>query len=231
MSTIRILEFLKEWTEANLRAGSNEGGVRPKDIVTQLKIPKSVVNSVLYAALEKGTAEKVQNIPPLWRYKLEDQVLVDKDVSLENSKGGRTLVLVDLGCVHDCVKRAIDLMKYDEDLDVRGYADFNYNGEELSNPKYSDYIQKSPTAESEAADVLMLFDLKDSLPRLNESPHQGGRFNAPQNGQDKRSLVKQVILVSKDKIFSATKTILLTKFPSLSVHLVNNWKDLRVLIE
>lgn len=188
---------------------SKQKSMRPIDLARATGYPKNEINRALYGDVTlKDRVERVGEVPPLWALKEGVRVAQDKE---------HIHVLVDLGNIHDCLKRTLELANhYERSQDgdypkifVHGYADWAYNGSERK--ECAEHITQATHNSSHAADIAMIWDACELL-----------RSDTP---------VNHIIFASRDKFVHALADHVKSLKHAITVDVVANWDELRQLIE
>jgi hypothetical protein len=115
-------------------------------------------NRTLYALLKTDEVFREGASPPLWS-------VLPLGVPSSSLTEPRRLVVVDLGNTHDCLRELLPYARAGA-IEVRAYADLAYNGFGVT-PALTDVpgvsVQQATTAEKNAADVDMIWDLAELL--------------------------------------------------------------------
>lgn len=161
------------------------------------------VNRSLYCdLLKRGKVAKDTSKPPRWT-----------PLPPQNTRAQRRLVVVDLGNTHDCLR---ELLPYAAtgSIEVRAYADLAYNGFGVS-PPLTDApgvcVKQATTADKNAADVDMIWDLAGMLSQGDDGP------------------CYFVVVATKDQGFRRLKALVDSRGHRLEF--VTGWGELRHYVE
>lgn len=185
-----------------------------------VKVEKKTINSILYANEWKlsrpdGIFVKKQDIPPLWT--VSGKKLIEKKEEKKEVKEGEliTVVLVNLGHIHNIVSE-IEKLNLDENLfKVNAYADYAYNGPEVAaDQRYKlTNVWRSSDDHSSAADTKAIWDAAIISDQIKKSKQQA-----------------QFIVVSKSKAFQPLKQLISAQ-PDQKLDIVTSWDELKIFLE
>ena len=142
-----------------------ESPITARDIVKKLgmirtRVSIGEVNSVLYKALDDGEVKKDDGIPPRW-CQTDGREIDDVSGIVDDYGCKRTIILIDLGNVHDCLQELLERgINLQRDYEVHAFADYHFNGFGV-NPKVEDkgitVHRVEDTNNKNAADVLLIW--------------------------------------------------------------------------
>ena len=148
-----------------VRARLREGGPS-----TALALSRAVgctreeANRALYGLLKDDLACKDTASPPVWSLPVAAAACPAAGSGAAPEEP-RRLVVVDLGNTHDCLRELLPYARSGA-IEVRAYADLAYNGFGVT-PPLGDLpgvtVSQATTAEKNAADVDMIWDLAELL--------------------------------------------------------------------
>lgn len=185
----------------------SQGPATALDLSKAMGTSREETNRLLYRLRQESKISKDVGFPPLW-----SSMNVSPKVPEVQAGDPRMLVLIDLGNTHDCLK---PLFPYAASglLEVRAYADLAYNGFGITPPLKSQpgvTVLKATTADKNAADVQMIWDLAEIL----TSPESPLYF---------------VVVATKDQGFRSLKP--LAEARGHRLEFATCWPDLRNYVE
>jgi hypothetical protein len=147
-----------------LRQVREDGRTTALALSRKVQCSRHEANQVLYRLLKIGEVDKDAAFPPMWSVpRPVETAAAAAKTPLEGEL--RRLVVVDLGNTHDCLKELLPYARVGQ-IEVRAFADLAYNGFGV-NPPLTDapgvFVQRATTAEKNAADVDMIWDLAELL--------------------------------------------------------------------
>lgn len=193
---------------------------KASEIAKSINFPKAEVNKWLYDHKFKQISPNFQlqcedGTPPLWWLTIQRHSDERKITTSPTTKTTSTLVLIDLGNVHDVAKAILPYAEK-EDVYVMCFADKTYNGYPSVDPPRDLHFHRAETTNKNAADFLLIFHL---ISYLNSVPD---------------SMQVEIYICSKDSGVAAVHEILSLetmreKIKNLKI--VPNWDELRIYIE
>jgi hypothetical protein len=181
--------------------------LRALDIARKISLTRTMVNASLYSLLSTGNVTRDAGVPPVWS-KTAVEANIQEVVCASDLK---TLVIVDLGNIHDCLQHLIPYCKAGK-LQVKAYADMAYNGYGVTPPLVEVSglsIHRASTDDKNSADVELIWDLAVLL---------------------ETSTPLAVIVVTKDQGYRRIQE-LAQRSGRHSLTLVTSWVELRNLVE
>ena len=125
----------------------------------ELGCSREEANRILYQLLKTNEVSRDTGSPPVWTiFSQPSSATLPTHAAADEPK---RLVVVDLGNTHDCLQELLPYAKAGA-LEVRAYADLAYNGFGVNPPLGvlpGVTVQQANTAEKNAADVDMIWDL------------------------------------------------------------------------
>lgn len=214
-------------------------GCPPIVLARATGLTKQQVNRALYNDL-KTRVQKVQDVPPRWRPRIENNQRQDEAQQQEQRREkdeGDIHIFIDLGNVHDCLPEAVKLAEaYTREPDgprihVHAYADWGYNGSE--GPACEHYIWRAPHAGKHAADVAMVLEVGRLVDRVSMTEQIRQIPDTQLHSTLLMAPIVHLILASRDKFVTALAEHLRNAHPNTVPHIdiVTNWQEMRCLIE
>jgi hypothetical protein len=137
---------------------ASSGPATALTISREVGCTREEANRTLYALLKTGEVFKEGSSPPFWN-------VLPLGAPSSSPTEPRRLAVVDLGNTHDCLRELLPYARAGA-IEVRAYSDLAYNGFGVT-PPLTDVpgvsVHQATTAEKNAADVDMIWDLAELL--------------------------------------------------------------------
>lgn len=202
------------WADKALTFLSDDKGHSAIDIVRhlashQFTLERSEVNRWLYLQAQQGVTKQIPGTPPTWFLARSPE----QKSEVKLLQASKTIVVLDLGNIHDALKPLESYLDTRKDLEIMAYADKAYNGYGVSPPANAKvYFWHNPGMMRESTDVKLISDVAIRL-------HNSGSCH--------------VIVATLDKVVAALKPIIEENSEKTGhkCTVVGRWEELKLHIE